>query len=217
MKKKFRNYRNMTDKKNFQQNGQAPESAPDIHQEVPEGVTVGDVLPDGDDNTVAEAEAYEDGSEIESLKNLLDQKNQELEKEKKEYLFLMADFDNFRKRTLKEKSELIKNAAEGTMKGLLPIIDDFERGLEAAGKADDVEAVREGMTLIYNKLIKYLEQNGVKVIESDGKEFDTELHEAVAMVPTDDETKKNKVIDTMSKGYTLNGKVIRHAKVAVAQ
>lgn len=217
MKKKFRNFRNMTDYNKSQKPADQADETPRIHEEVPEGVTVGDVLPDGDDNTIAEAEAYEDGSELESLKNLLDQKEQELEKEKKEYLFLMADFDNFRKRTLKEKSELIKNAAEGAMKGLLPIIDDFERGISAGEQTDDINAVREGMTLIYNKLVKYLEQNGVKVIESDGKDFDTELHEAVAMVPTDDEEKKNKVIDTMSKGYTLNGKVIRHAKVAVAQ
>ncbi len=140
-----------------------------------------------------------------------------LDKEKKEYLFLMAEFDNFRKRNLKERGELIKNAAESAMKGLLPIVDDFERGLEAARKSDDAAAIREGMELIYNKLIKYLAQNGVKPIESTGTVFDPELHEAIAMVPVEDESMKGKVIDTPTKGYTINDKVLRHAKVAVGQ
>lgn len=140
-----------------------------------------------------------------------------LDKEKKEYLFLMAEFDNFRKRNLKERGELIKNAAESAMKGLLPIVDDFERGLEAARNSDDAAAIREGMELIYNKLVKYLAQNGVKPIESTGTVFDPELHEAIAMVPVEDESLKGKVIDTPTKGYTINDKVLRHAKVAVGQ
>lgn len=157
-------------------------------------------------------------ADIDTLnKQLLDAQAQ-VEKEKKEYLFLMAEFDNFRKRTVKEKSELIKNAAEGVLKGLLPIVDDFERGLEASAKATDAEDVRKGMELIYQKLIKYLAQNGVKPIESTGKPFDPELHEAIAMVPVgEDESKKGMVIDTPTKGYTLNDKVLRHAKVAVGQ
>ena len=106
-----------------------------------------------------------------------------LEKEKKEYLFLMADFDNFRKRVQKEKAELIKNGAEKAMLGLLPIVDDFERGLEAIKDSTDADAVKEGMVLIYNKLIKYLESNGVKAIESNGAEFDAEIHEAIATIP----------------------------------
>lgn len=139
-----------------------------------------------------------------------------LAKEKKEYLFLMADFDNFRKRTLKEKSELIRNGAESAMKGLLPIVDDFERGLAAIKDSADAEAVKEGMELIYNKFVKYLEQNGVKAMESTGADFNDELHEAVALVPGPEEM-KNKVIDTVQKGYMLNDKVLRHAKVAVGQ
>ncbi|MDE7335224.1 MAG: nucleotide exchange factor GrpE, partial [Muribaculaceae bacterium] len=140
----------------------------------------------------------------------------ELEKEKKEYLFLMADFDNLRKRTLKEKAELIKNGAEAAMKGILPIVDDFERGLQAITDTEGAEAVKEGMVLIYNKFVKYLEQNGVKAMESTGTDFDDQLHEAVALVPGPEE-QKGKVIDTLQKGYTLNDKVIRHAKVAVGQ
>lgn len=136
-----------------------------------------------------------------------------LEKEKKEYLFLMAEFDNFRKRTVKEKSEIIRNASETALKGLLPIVDDFERALAA----EQNPQAKEGMELIYQKLIKYLATHGVKAIDSTGQPFDPDLHEAIAMVPTEDEAKKGKVIDTPEKGYTINDKVLRHAKVAVGQ
>lgn len=157
-------------------------------------------------------------AQIDSLCKQLAEEKEKTEKEKKEYLFLMAEFDNFRKRTLKEKGEIIRNAAESAMKGLLPIVDDFERGLEAVKSSTDAQAVKEGMELIYNKLIKYLGQNGVKAIESTGATFDPELHEAIAMVPVDDEIQKGKVIDTPTKGYTINGdKVLRFAKVAVGQ
>lgn len=160
----------------------------------------------------------EEMTQIDTLCKQLAEEKGKVEKEKKEYLFLMAEFDNFRKRTLKEKGEIIRNAAESAMKGLLPIVDDFERGLEAASKTSDSEAVKEGMELIYNKLLKYLEQNGVKPIESTGATFDAEFHEAIAMVPVDDESLKGKVIDTPTKGYTINGdKVLRFAKVAVGQ
>lgn len=174
-----------------------------------------DVNPD--DNDVSTESEDAELLETEALMKQLNDTKAQLEKEKKEYLFLMAEFDNFRKRTLKEKSDIIKNGAEAAMKGLLPIIDDFERGLAAINESSDAEVVKEGMQLIYNKLVKYLEQNGVKVIPTDGEVFDTEYHEAVAMVPTDDESLRGKIIDTVSKGYTMNDKVIRHAKVAVAQ
>lgn len=156
-------------------------------------------------------------SEIDSLAKELGETKEKLEKEKKEYLFLMAEFDNFRKRSLKEKSEILRNGAESAMRGLLPIIDDFERGLEAAAKSDDADSVRQGMELIYQKFIKYLEQNGVKAMNSTGADFNPDLHEAIAMVPTDDPDSKGKVIDTPSKGYMINDKVLRHAKVAVGQ
>ena len=142
---------------------------------------------------------------------------QQLEKEKKEYLFLMAEFDNFRKRTLKEKSDLIKNAGEGVLKGLLPIMDDFERGIKAAESNPEADSVKEGVNLIYNKLKKYLEQNGVKEIDPTDDAFDTEKHEAISAVPVPDESKKGKILDTVEKGYTINDKVLRHAKVVVGQ
>ena len=163
------------------------------------------------------AESDEEGAELDTLKNLLDKKEKEVEMEKKEYMFLMAEFDNFRKRTLRERTDLIKSASEKALKGLLPIIDDFERGLDAIKDSSDADAVKEGMKLIYNKFIKYLADNGVKEIESTGADFDTEVHEAVAMVPAADESEKGKVKDTVSKGYMLNDKVLRHAKVVVAQ
>lgn len=139
-----------------------------------------------------------------------------LEKEKKEYLFLMADMDNMRKRFMKEKAEILRNGAEAAMKALLPVVDDFERGIDAIKNTSDSEAVKEGMILIYNKFMKYLEQNGVKPMESDGQPFNEEFHEAVALVPGM-EDKKGLVIDTVQKGYMINDKVLRHAKVAVAQ
>lgn len=156
-------------------------------------------------------------SEIDTLAKELGETKEKLEKEKREYLFLMAEFDNFRKRTIKEKGDIIRNAAESVLKGLLPIVDDFERGLAALESTDDTDAAKQGMQLIYNKLIKYLEQNGVKPIESTGAEFNPDLHEAIAMVPTEDEKMKGKVIDTSTKGYTINDKVLRYAKVAVGQ
>ena len=178
-------------------------------------VEVNDVNADIDGDTVAYDE--EESSDLEALKNLLNQKEQEVEKEKKEYLFLMAEFDNFRKRTVRERADLIKSASEKALSGLLPIVDDFERGLDAIKDTNDAEAVKEGMKLIYNKFIKYLSDNGVKAIESTGAPFDTELHEAVAMIPAETEDEKGIVKDTVQKGYMLNDKVLRHAKVVVSQ
>ena len=140
-----------------------------------------------------------------------------VEHEKKEYLFLMADFDNYRKRTLKEKQDLIKNGAERAMRELLPIVDDFERALAAIGAGGDVDSLREGVELIHSKFVKYLQQNGVTPIESTGADFDPELHEAVTMFPAPDESQKGKVIDTTTRGYMIHDKVLRHAKVVVGQ
>ncbi len=156
-------------------------------------------------------------SEEELQAKKIEELSQQVEKEKKEYLFLMAEFDNFRKRTIREKAEIIKNGAESAMKDILPVVDDFERGLAAINDSSDVEALKEGMHLIYNKFVKYLEQHGVKEIPTADQPFDTEFNEAIALVPAQDESMKGKIIDTVSKGYTMNDKVIRHAKVAVAQ
>lgn len=141
----------------------------------------------------------------------------ELEKSQKEYLFLMAEFDNYRKRTVKEKAELIKNGGEKAMLGLLPVIDDFERAIDAIDKSSDVESLKEGVDLIYNKFMKYLESQQVKPMESTGTEFDADIYEAVTTFPAPDESMKGKVIDTVQKGYTINEKVLRHAKVVVGQ
>lgn len=188
-------------------------------EETPKGINIEDadaeVLDVEPDDDAPEGEAAV--SELESLKDLLQKKEEEVAKEKKEYMFLMAEFDNFRKRTLRERADLIKNAAEKALQGLLPIVDDFERGLNAIRDSSDANAVKEGMNLIYNKLIKYLADNGVKVMESTGADFDADFHEAVAMVPADAETAAGKIKDTVQKGYTINDKVLRHAKVVVAQ
>ena len=140
---------------------------------------------------------------------------EQLEQEKKEYLFLMADFENFRKRTLKEKADLIKNGAESAMRELLPVVDDLERALDAINKGGDLDSLKEGVDLIYNKFIKYLESQHVTAIDSTGKDFDTDVHEAITMFPAPDPTMKGKVIDTTIKGYKINDKVLRHAKVVV--
>lgn len=162
--------------------------------------------------TVAET-TQEELSEVDELEKT----KEELAKEKKEYLFLMAEFDNFRKRTLKEKSEIIRNAGENVFKGLLPIVDDFERGLKASENSEDASEIREGMQLIYNKLIKYLSQNGVKEFDPEDKVYDADRHEAISAVPVPDEEQKGKILDTVEKGYMINDKVLRHAKVVVGQ
>ncbi len=139
----------------------------------------------------------------------------QLEHEKKEYLFLMADFENFRRRTLKEKADLVKNGAESAMRDLLPVVDDMERALDAISKGGDLDSIKEGVELIYNKFVKYLESQHVKAIDSTGKDFDTDVHEAVTMFPAPEPSMKGKVIDTTIKGYMINDKVLRHAKVVV--
>lgn len=170
-----------------------------------------------EDDFVADSEDTQAEQEVNTLENQLVELQAQVEKEKKEYMFLMADFDNFRKRTLREKSELIKNGGENVLKGLLPILDDFERGIAASENSEDTKSVVEGMQLIYQKFVKYLASNGVKEIESTGADFDADLHEAIAQVPAQDDEQKGKVIDTVQKGYMINDKVLRHAKVAVAQ
>lgn len=142
---------------------------------------------------------------------------EELDHEKKEYLFLMAEFDNYRKRTLKEKGDLIRNGGEKVLAELLPVIDDFERAIDAIDKTSDIDSLKEGVNLIYNKFVKYLEKQQVKPMESTGKDFDSDIHEAVTTFPAQDESQKGKVIDTVLKGYTINDKVLRHAKVVVGQ
>jgi molecular chaperone GrpE len=139
----------------------------------------------------------------------------EIEALKDKYLRQVAEFDNYRKRTLKERSELILNGGEKTITAILPVLDDFERAI--ADKNEDAAAIKEGMELIFHKFNKTLEGLGVKKIETEDADFDVDYHEAIAMVPGMGDDKKGKVIDCVQTGYTLNDKVIRHAKVAVGQ
>lgn len=150
-----------------------------------------------------------------TIEEQLEAAKKEVEQYKDKYLRAVAEFDNYRKRTLKEKAELLLNGSEKAVCAFLPILDDFERAI--ADKTEDVNAIKEGMQIIFNKFNKTLESLGVRKIETEGKDFDVDFHEAVAMVPGMGDDKKGKVIDCVQTGYTLNDKVIRHAKVAVGQ
>ena len=140
---------------------------------------------------------------------------QEVEELKKQLLYKTAEFENYRKRTLKEKAELILNGGEKTVAAILPILDDFERAI--ADKSEDPKVIKEGVQMIFNKFVKTLEGLGVKKIDTNDKDFDVDFHEAIAMVPGMGDDKKGKIIDCVQTGYTMNDKVIRHAKVAVGQ
>ncbi len=185
-----------------------------LHEQAADSPEVEDILNDTTSDTET-ADITED--EADAMMKQVADLTAALEKEKKEYLYLRADFDNYRKRTLKDREDLLKNAAEKVLKGLLPIVDDFERGLQATKDAENAEGVREGMELIYNKLLKYLADNGVTPIDSTGKPFDPDFHEAIAAIPAPSEDLKGKVVDTTTRGYMLNNKVLRHAKVAVGE
>ncbi len=156
-------------------------------------------------------------SKEEKLKKALQEAEETLVDQKDKYLRLAAEFDNYRKRTIKEKAELILNGGEKSISSILPVIDDLERALETMETATDVEAVKEGIDLIYQKFIKILGDNGVKIIDTIGKELDTNLHDAVAVIPAPSEENKGKIVDCVQTGYTLNEKVIRHAKVVVGE
>ena len=167
--------------------------------------------PENSDNT--NSETPEETEEPDPL----EQAQKEIDELKTQLLYKVAEFDNYRKRTLKERAELILNGGEKVITAILPIIDDMERAIENGAKTDDTEVLREGMVLIHQKFIKTLESQGVSAIETEDADFDTDVHEAVAMVPGMGDDKKGKVIDCLQKGYKLNDKVIRHAKVAVGQ
>ena len=156
-------------------------------------------------------------TEEEKLAQELEEANKVIEEQKDKYLRLSAEFDNYRKRTMKEKAELILNGAEKTISSILPIVDDFERALKNMETATDVAAVKEGVELIYNKFMSVLGQDGVKVIETKEKPLNTDFHEAIAVIPAPDKSLKGKILDCVQTGYTLNDKVIRHAKVVVGE
>ena len=147
----------------------------------------------------------------------LEKAQAELAEMKNQLLYKAAEFENYRKRTLKERAELILNGGEKVITAILPVLDDMERAIANGSKTEDPQVLREGMELIYQKFVKTLESQGVSKIETKDADFDTDLHEAVAMVPGMGDDKKGKVIDCLQEGYKLNDKVIRHAKVAVGQ
>lgn len=153
----------------------------------------------------------------EEEKDPLELANEQIEELKDKYLRSVAEFDNYRKRTLKEKAELILNGGEKAITAILPILDDMERAIANGQKTDDPAVLREGMELIFTKFNKTLESLGISKIETEDADFDTDIHEAIAMVPGMGDDKKGKVLDCVQTGYKLNEKVIRHAKVAVGQ
>ncbi len=154
-------------------------------------------------------------NQTKELKEQLSECKKQYEELKDKYLRLMAEYENYRKRTLKEKMELVKTAGENVIKGLLEIIDNFERALASIENTNDIKAIKDGVNLIYKGLKDYLKQQGLQEIEALGKPLDTDLHEAVGQKPVEDEQQKGKVVEVMQKGYLLNGKVIRHAKVII--
>lgn len=162
----------------------------------------------------------EDAPELtgeELLQKQLDEANEKVASLEDKYLRQVAEFDNYRKRTIKEKAELIKNGGERAIESILPVLDDFERAIQNMSKDENTAEMLTGVELIYNKFIGILQQNGLQKIETEGKDFDTDYHEAIAMIPAPDESLKGKVLDCVQTGYTLNDKVIRHAKVAVGE
>jgi molecular chaperone GrpE len=169
------------------------------------------------DATAEGIEQLDEAAETTQEKDPLEVAQEEIEQLKTQMLYKTAEFDNYRKRTIKEKAELILNGCEKAVTAVLPVIDDMERAIENGVKTEDPEVLREGMELIYHKLMKTLENLGVKKMDTTDADFNTDLHEAVAMVPGMGDDKKGKVIDCLQNGYQLNDKVIRHAKVAVGQ
>jgi molecular chaperone GrpE len=167
------------------------------------------------ENTQEEAQA--ELSAEEQLATMLAKAQQMVEEQKDKYLRLSAEFDNYRKRTLKEKAELIKNGGEKTLTAILPVLDDFERALKNMEASEETKAMKEGVELIFSKFQKILGQEGLQKIETEGQPFDTDFHEAIALIPAPSEDLKGKILDCVQTGYMLNEKVIRHAKVAVAQ
>ncbi|MCD7977099.1 MAG: nucleotide exchange factor GrpE [Tannerellaceae bacterium] len=168
-------------------------------------------LQEEQENASQECEATDNVSDdLETLKSKYDELNDS-------HLRLMAEYDNYRKRTLREKAELIKSGGETALSNLLPVIDDFERALQNIRTAEDINAVKEGVELIYNKFISYLSQQGVKPMDAIGKPFDTELFEAIAAIPAPEPELKGKVVDSVQTGYMLYDKVLRHAKVVVGE
>ena len=167
-------------------------------------------------NETAEQQCEELTAE-EKLQKELDEANEKVATLEDKYLRQVSEFDNYRKRTIKEKAELIKNGGERAIESILPVLDDFERALSNMAKDENAAEIMTGVELIYNKFVGILKQNGLQKIETEGADFNTDFHEAIAMIPAPNESLKGKILDCVQAGYTLNEKVIRHAKVAVGE
>lgn len=203
--------------KNNKNRNMDPKEKENINEEELESGAVQEEAAENEE--IREEEVQEEAplTEEEKLAKELEEANKVIEDQKDKYLRLSAEFDNYRKRTMKEKAELILNGGEKTISTILPVVDDFERALKNMETATDVAAVKEGVELIYNKFMAVLAQDGVKVIETKDKPLDTDYHEAIAVVPAPDKALKGKILDCVQTGYTLNDKVIRHAKVVVGE
>ena len=219
----FKKFKTMSKEKKIIEDGNAKEQV--LNENAEQNDTQNNAEPKAEetntedaDNKAADADSKTDNTDNAAESEEADplaKAQQEVEELKKQLLYKTAEFENYRKRTLKEKADLILNGGEKTIAAILPILDDFERAI--ADKSEDPKAIKEGVQMIFNKFIKTLEGLGVKKIETADKDFDVDFHEAIAMVPGMGDDKKGKVIDCVQTGYTLNDKVIRHAKVAVGQ
>ena len=199
------------DKKDFNSTNETSDKKENVSMDDATNVTEEQANVAGENNESDNvAEDVKEENELEALQRKYNELNDS-------HLRLMAEFDNYRKRTLREKAELIKNGGESALTNLLPVVDDFERALQNLRTAEDMKAVGEGVELIYTKFMSYLSQQNVKPIETVGKAFDDETSEAVAFIPAPDPEMKGKVLDCIQTGYTLNEKVIRHAKVVVGE
>ena len=163
------------------------------------------------------AEAQEKEGAENKIVNNVEECQKQINELQDRYIRLMAEFDNFRKRSLKERMELLKSAGEDVLVNILPVIDDFERGLDAIEKSSDIDAVKKGIELIYNKFKDFLVQRGVKEIDARNQDFNVDMHEAITKIPAPEENLKGKVVDVVQKGYYLNDKVIRYAKVVIGE
>lgn len=197
----------MTKETNEKELKENKETTPELNEDIVQEAEVSK-------NEQPEEEEKEE-DQVTTLTARIEELERKLAKEKDDYIRLMAEFDNYRRRTSQEKLDLVAVASLDTIKGLLPVLDDCERALDVLNDSTDSEAAKEGTNLIYSKLFGFLQSKGLAVIEAKDRPFDTDLHEAVAQFPVPEEDMKGKVFDVVQRGYTLNGKVIRFAKVVV--
>jgi molecular chaperone GrpE len=186
-------------------------------QETEPAITEAEKMTGFENNHTTETELEQETTETQSTPNKEEEYQQQINELQDKYVRLMAEFDNFRKRSLKERMELVKSAGEDVLINILPVMDDFERGLIAIEKSTDIESVKQGIQLIYNKIKDFLTQRGVKEIEAQNQDFNVDIHEAITKIPAPEEDLKGKVVDVVQKGYYLNDKVIRYAKVVIGE